>query len=76
MSTEKHDPWALLREARETLDGIGYSEHPVGMSNAESRAVECIKRINAALAAHDAREADFRRERDDAVLAAIVARGG
>ena len=60
---------ALLHDAREWL-GHGLPCATV--------CGECIviARIDDALAAHDAREAHFRRERDDAVLAAIVARGG
>ena len=55
MANEKHDPWALLREARESMGvlvDVGWI--PAEMSNVESRAVECIKRIDAALAEHDA----------------------
>jgi hypothetical protein len=66
-SDTKVDPWALLREARESVDGVVDSDHPVGMSNAESRAVECIKRIDAALAARDTRPnaADIKWEEKD-----------
>lgn len=55
MANENHDPWALLREARESMGvlvDIGWI--PAEMSNAESRAVECINRIDAALADHEA----------------------
>ena len=55
---------ALLRDARASL----WEASPF-----DGR---LVARIEAALAAHDANEADFRRERDDAMLAAIVAKGG
>ena len=53
----------LLLRAREVILRFGKTEEDHNLRD----------RIDAALAE---READFRRERDDAVLAAIVARGG
>ncbi len=61
MTTEKHDPWALLREARDELSVLAsYVGHPdtvwpnVGLKTT----AQCHKimrdRIDAALAAHDA----------------------
>ena len=48
MTTEKHDPWALLREAR---DAVGYCPMTeMGMA----AVAELSDRIDAALAAHDA----------------------
>lgn len=43
MTTEKHDPWALLREARDQLVGVQ------GMG----KVTQTIARIDAALAEHD-----------------------
>jgi len=43
MTTEKHDPWALLREARDQLVGVQ------GMG----KATQTIARIDAALAGRD-----------------------
>lgn len=49
MSNEAHDPWALLREAREVLDYVG--QVPTGERN--SRARDLHRRIDAALASYD-----------------------
>ena len=48
MANEAHDPWALLREAREALDYVG--QVPTGERNSRARALE--RRIDAALAEH------------------------
>lgn len=76
MTTEKHDPWALLREARDFMRQAAISRGPCPDCTECDHRDAIIAKADAALAAHDAREATFRRERDDAVLAAIVARGG
>lgn len=59
MANEKHDPWALLREARESVfrDSLcreyDYSHKDVAMEE-HKRRTRLKDRIDAALAAHDA----------------------
>ena len=81
MASEKHDPWALLAAARGSV--LQHKKRLLDCDHEDdctcdlaAQKIVLLSRIDAALAAHDSREADFRRERDDAVLAAIVARGG
>ena len=62
MSTEKHDPWALLREAKQI---IAANRLMLGHYSGAREVERLEDRIDAALAEHDAREADFRRERDE-----------
>lgn len=50
MTTEKHDPWALLREARDQLVGVQ------GMV----KVTQTIARIDAALAEHDTPVVEWR----------------
>lgn len=61
MTTEKHDPWALLREARDELSVLAsYVGHPdtvwpnVGLKTTAKCHKIMRDRIDAALAAHDA----------------------
>lgn len=63
MTTEKHDPWALLREAREELSVLAsYVGHPdtvwpnVGLKTTAKCHKIMRDRIDAALAEHDAEE--------------------
>ena len=51
MSTEKHDPWALLREAREALVRAENR-----MMAPPHQVFEAIQRIDAALAEHEAEQ--------------------
>ena len=60
-TTEKHDPWALLREAREELNVLAsYAEDPafkwpsLGLKVRAKAQRKMRDRIDAALAAHDA----------------------
>lgn len=51
MTTEKHDPWALLREARNWVGGWS------GILPMAGKDIDALRaRIDAALAAHDAKE--------------------
>jgi hypothetical protein len=62
MTTEKHDPWALLREARDIID---YRDCDCGNEACERLGV-FVRRIDAALAEHE-RGAEERKARLDRV---------
>lgn len=63
MSTEKHDPWALLREARESvvrdIPSFGWETDEVA---AQQDRLELLSRIDAALARHDSDMEQHRRD--------------
>ena len=62
MSIEKHDPWALLAEARDSVErDMDYTEIPDQVSREHQRLLNLRARIDAALAARDTKPnpADF-----------------
>lgn len=56
MTQEKHDPWALLREARNSVALEVAAVEAFKVSDADKRVLDLLNSIDAALAEHEAKE--------------------